>query len=500
MEIQFSYVIIISIVFATTLWLTKNLKQNSHTQKLPPGPWKLPLIGNLHQLASAGSLPHHALQNLSLKYGPIMHLKLGQVSAVVVSSSDVAKEIMKTHDHAFLQRPEFHSVAIFTYGSKDVAFAPYGDYWRQIRKMCTLELLSSKRVQSFAFIREQEVCNLIESIHSCVGSEVNVSEKVFSMVSTTVSRATFGNKTKDHEEFVGVVKEVAKMTGGFDLVDLFPCLKVVTMDKAKMELQKKQDLILENIIREHKVNLKMRSKDGMVVGEKRHENLIDVLLRIQQSGDLQVPLTDDSIKAIIWDMFAAGTDTSSTVLEWTMMELMRNPSAMKKLQAEIRGRETLLREHDVEELVYLKSVIKEALRLHAPVPLLLPRECTEATKVKGYDIPKKAKVIVNAWAIGRDPKHWDDALSFKPERFHGSCVDFRGSNFEYIPFGAGRRMCPGISFGLSNVEYALAKLLYHFNWQVPKGIKAQDLDVSETFGSVSGIKNNLFLVPTPYIS
>ncbi|KAL1320394.1 hypothetical protein AAHE18_14G054700 [Arachis hypogaea] len=363
MEIQFSYVIIISILFATTLWLTKNLKQNSHTQKLPPGPWKLPLIGNLHQLASAGSLPHHALQNLSLKYGPIMHLKLGQVSAVVVSSSDVAKEIMKTHDHAFLQRPEFHSVAIFTYGLKDVAFAPYGDYWRQIRKMCTLELLSSKRVQSFAFIREQEVCNLIESIHSCVGSEVNVSEKVFSMVSTIVSRTTFGKKTKDHEEFVGVVKEVVKMTGGFDLVDLFPCLKVVTTDKAKMELHKKQDLILENIIREHRVNMKMRSKEGMVVGEERHENLIDVLLRIQQSGDLQVPLRDDSIKAIIWDMFAAGTDTSSTVLEWTMMELMRNPSAMKKLQAEIRGRETLLREHDVEELVYLKSVVKEALRL-----------------------------------------------------------------------------------------------------------------------------------------
>ncbi|MED6118571.1 hypothetical protein PIB30_004174 [Stylosanthes scabra] len=317
------------------------------------------------------------------------------------------------------------------------------------------------------------------------------------MVSTIVSRATFGEKTKQHEEFVSLVKEVAKLTGGFDLVDLFPWLKVVTSDKAKMELHKKQDLILENIIRENRV---MRSKEAIVGEEERQENIIDVLLRIQQNGDLQVPLTDDSVKAIIWDMFAAGTDTSSTTLEWAMVELMRNSSAMKKLQAEIRGRETPLREHDMEELLYLKSVIKESLRLHAPVPLLLPRECKEATEVNGYEIPKKAKVMVNAWAIGRDPKHWDDPLCFIPERFHGNCVDFRGSNFEYIPFGAGRRICPGISLGISNIEYALAKLVYHFNWEVPKGMKAEDLDTSETFGVVTGMKNNLFLVPTPYIS
>ena len=170
------------------------------------------------------------------------------------------------------------------------------------------------------------------------------------------------------------------------------------------------------------------------------------------------------------DMFIGGTDTSSTIMEWAMSEMMRNPRVMEKAQAELRqvlkGKE-VIHESDIQGLIYLKMVIKETLRLHPPVALLVPRECREQCKINGYDIPIKTKVIVNAWAIGRDPEYWDDAQIFLPERFENSSIDILGHDYEYIPFGAGRRMCPGIAFGLANVELPLAQLLYHFDWKLP---------------------------------
>lgn len=200
-------------------------------------------------------------------------------------------------------------------------------------------------------------------------------------------------------------------------------------------------------------------------------------------------------------MFGAGTDTSATAIEWAMSELMKNPRVREKAQAEIReafrGKKTIY-ETGLNELGYLKSVIKETMRLHPPVPLLLPRECREQCKIGGYEIPVKTKVIVNAWALGRDPKHWYDADKFIPERFHhDTSFDFKGNNFEYIPFGAGRRICPGISLGLANIELPLAALLYHFDWELPNGVKPEDLDMTEAFGAAVARRNDLYLIPTP---
>ncbi|KAF7836090.1 cytochrome P450 71D8-like [Senna tora] len=479
----------------------QNFKPNSLVHKLPPGPWKLPLIGNLHQLASAGSLPHHALRKLAEKYGPLMHLQMGEISAVVVSSSEMAKEIMKTHDLTFAQRPELLSTKILTHGSADIAFAPYGEYWRQMRKICMLELLSVKRVQSFSFIREDEVRKLIESIQiMCAGSPINLTTRVFSTVSTLVCRAAFGKKSEDEDELLCLLKQTIELTGGFDLADLFPSLKLIhlitRMEYKLKKMLKKLDRILEKIVNEHKLR-KIKAKEGK--SESEEEDLVDVLLRVQQSGDLKIPITDNNIKAVIWDIFGAGTDTSATVIEWAMSELMRNPRVREKAQAEIRevfkGKKTI-HETDMEQLSYLKLVIKETMRLHIPVPLLLPRECREGCNIGGYFIPKKTKVIINVWALARDPNLWYDAESFIPERFHDTSLDFKGTNFEYIPFGSGRRMCPGISFALPTVELPLAHLLYHFNWELPNGMKPEDLDMTEHFGAAVGRKNHLYLIPT----
>ena len=200
-------------------------------------------------------------------------------------------------------------------------------------------------------------------------------------------------------------------------------------------------------------------------------------------------------------MFAAGTDTSSTVIDWAMSEMMRQPRVLEKAQAEIRqafNGKKQIHEKDIQNLSYLKLVIKETLRLHPPVAMLLPRECREPCEIDGYEIPLKTKVIVNAWAIGRDPALWHDAESFIPERFANSSIDFNGTHLEYIPFGAGRRMCPGITFGMANVELPLAQLLYHFDWELPGRMRPEDLDMTEFFGVVVRRKNNLYLVAAPY--
>jgi cytochrome P450 len=197
-------------------------------------------------------------------------------------------------------------------------------------------------------------------------------------------------------------------------------------------------------------------------------------------------------------MFAAGTETSSGVVLWTMSEIVKNPKVMEEAQAEVRrvfDKKGYVDETKMHQLIYLKSVIKETFRLHPIIPLLVPRESRERCQINGYEIPAKTRVIVNAWAIGRDPKYWVEPESFKPERFVDSLVDFKGTDFEFIPFGAGRRMCPGIAFALPNIELPLAMLLYHFDWKLPNGMKNEHLDMTETFGISVGRKHDLCLIP-----
>jgi cytochrome P450 len=186
-----------------------------------------------------------------------------------------------------------------------------------------------------------------------------------------------------------------------------------------------------------------------------------------------------------------------------MSELVKNPRVMRKAQTEVRetfrGQDKLA-EGDMAKLSYLHLVIKETLRLHPPVPLLLPRECRQTCRVMGYDVPIGTKVLVNVWAISRDSDFWHDGEEFRPERFGSSNVDFRGTDFEYTPFGAGRRVCPGMMLGLANMELVLASLLYHFDWELPDGAKAEELDMTEAFGITVSRKPRLWLKAKPHIT
>ncbi|XP_049342746.1 premnaspirodiene oxygenase-like isoform X4 [Solanum verrucosum] len=505
MEFQFPFNFIFLFLFLSLLYLllVDWKKSRNLNKKLPPGPWKLPFIGSVHHLALEGGLPHHALTNLGKKHGPFMHLQLGEISTIVVSSMDMAREVLKTHDLAFASMPKLLALNIICYKSTDIAFTPYGDYWRQMRKVCVLELLATKNVRSFSSIRRDEASHLVQFIRSSTRDEpINVTERILWYQSSITCKAAFGELLKDQEKFLGILRELMEVAGGFSLADIFPSIKILQvlsgLKSRILKVHKNIDVIVEEVINEHKKNLASGKKGNGAFGG---EDLIDVLLRLMESGELKIPITNDNIKAIMVDLFSAGTETSSTTATWAMTEMMRNPSVLKKAQAEVReafkGKGTF-DEDVIEELKYLKQVVKETFRLHPPVPLLAPRECREETNINGYTIPLKTRVMVNVWSMGRDPKYWEDAESFIPERFEQSSVDFMGNNFEYLPFGAGRRMCPGITFGLINVYLPLAKLLYHFDWKLPDGQKPEDVDMTEFSGITAARKSELYLIATPY--
>ncbi|KAK8527110.1 hypothetical protein V6N12_054335 [Hibiscus sabdariffa] len=490
----FTLVVFIFMVFK----LGMRTKTKDSPQNLPPAPWKLPLIGHLHHLLFC--LPYRRLAELAERHGPVMHLQLGELSHVVVSSPEFAKEVMKTHDLNFANRPFLLVPEIIWYNFSDIAFSPYGASWRQLRKVCTLELLSTKRVQSFRSIREEHVSSFIRSIFSMTGSEINIGEMLRNLSYSITLSSVFGTRCKQHETFISTVTKVLKLFHGFSIADLYPSVKllpVITGMRAKLKrFHHDLDGMLESIIEEHRVRNTNPKNDDDVT-----EDLVDVLLKLQSHGDFEFPLTTDNIKAVVLDILIGGTETSSATVEWAMSEMIKSPRILEKAQAEVRQVYRItgdVNESKLHELKYLKLVIKETLRLHPPAPLLLPRENSERCEINGYEIPAKTKVIVNAWAIGRDSNHWNEAERFNPERFTDSTVDYKGANFELIPFGAGRRMCPGMSYALSVVELPLAQLLYHFDWKVPNGMKNEDLDMSEAVGVTVARKRDLHLIPAPY--
>ncbi|KAK2387010.1 cytochrome P450 71D11 [Trifolium repens] len=284
----------------------RSKKYDSSTKRIPPGPLKLPIIGNIINLITTN--PPRKLRDLSKIYGPLMHLQLGEVFFVVVSSPEVAREVLKTHDINFASRPHLLAVEIAAYNSTGMAFSPYGNYWRQLRKICAIELLSSRRVKSLWPVRENEIRSLLKKVASNEGSEFNLTQEVISMVYTFTSKAAFGKKYLEQEEFISVVKQLIKLAGGFYIGDLFPSAKWIqnlSGMRPKLEkLSQQLDRILEKIINDHKDTRSRKANKDVAEAEK---DLIDCLSKFEDSGsDEYFYLTTDNIKAIILDVFTAG--------------------------------------------------------------------------------------------------------------------------------------------------------------------------------------------------
>ncbi|KAH6815808.1 hypothetical protein C2S51_020628 [Perilla frutescens var. frutescens] len=478
------------------IFITKWLRKSTGNKKLPPSPRKLPILGNLHQL---GSLPHHNLHSMAKKHGPIMLLHFGSVPTVVVSSAAAAREIMKTNDLIFSDRPDSSVNRRLLYDNKDVSVAPYGEYWRQLKSICVLQLLSNKRVQSFHEIREEETEILMKRVGEEGSGCVNLSHMFTQLMNDVVCRSAIGRKCRegeDGEKFLQLLREFLEVLGTISIGDFVPSLSWINringFDARVERIARDMDEFLEGVIRERLQNPAVKKKNG--------ENFVDILLHIYQSNSVGVSIDRDSIKAIILDVFAAGTDTTSTVLEWAMTELLRHPIILKKLQDEVRevvkDKQNKITEKDIEKMHYLKAVIKETLRYHTPIPLLVPRIAREDAKIMGYDVPVGTMMMTNAWAIGRDPDSWDEPERFYPDRFLNSSIDFQGLDFEFIPFGAGRRGCPGISFAMATNELVLANLVQKFDWKL--GDECKELDMSERPGVAIRRAVPLLAVGTQY--
>uniref|UniRef100_A0ACD5Y6D9 Uncharacterized protein n=1 Tax=Avena sativa TaxID=4498 RepID=A0ACD5Y6D9_AVESA len=475
------------LVVILLLCYLNRLARGAASLRLPPGPWALPVIGHAHHLL--GKLPQHKLRDLAQRHGPVMLLRVGELPVVVASSADAAREIMKTQDLAFATRHITRTMRlVLVQGSEGFLLAPYGEDWRQLRKIVTVELLSARRVQSFRAFREQEVRQLLLAVQPG-GRAVNLSKLISSYIADSMARAIIGSRFKDRESFFRLLEQGLKLFSRPSLPDLFPSSRLAMLVSRRprrvKQLSSSTLAFIERIIQEHQAH-------KVDAGEE--EDMVDVLLRVQREGRLHSTV---NIKAVIAELFMAGSDTSSTTLQWAMSELVKNQRVMQKAQREVRqvleGQESVTEDRS-SKLHYLHLVIKETLRLHPPAPLLMPRECRGGPRrVLGFDVPDGAMVLINTWAIGRDPSVWDDAEKFMPERFEGNMVDFKGTNFEYTPFGAGRRMCPGMAFGLANIELALASLLYHFDWECPAGKEATDLDMAEA--RIARRRSDLVLVP-----
>ncbi|TYI56863.1 hypothetical protein E1A91_D11G241500v1 [Gossypium mustelinum] len=420
--------------------------------KLPLGPPKLPLIGNLHLL---GNLRHRSLENLSKKYDSIMLLQLGSAPMVIVSSAKTAQQVLKIHDLYCCTRP--------------ASPRPNSDHWKEMHKVFISELLSMKRVQSFAYARETEVDKLITSLSQALSELVNLNEKIFALADGIIGTVAFGkiygtDQFKD-QVFPNVLGEAMNMLVSLSAEDFFPRIGRII---------------------------------DALTGISEQEDFVDFLIRLMKDESNSFKVSENCVKVMFFDAFIGGIVTTSTTILWAMSELIKNPRVMNKVQAEIRnciGKKAKVEGKDVSKLKYLKMVVKETFRLHPPVPILPPREAMREFKVGEFDILPKTRILVNVWAIGRDPNGWENRNEFYPERFDGSRIDFRGPDFNLLSFGAGRQICPGLDMGATNVEFTLANMLYLFHWELPNDMKREDISMEEEGGLACQRRTPLWLVP-----
>ncbi|XP_038883676.1 cytochrome P450 71AU50-like [Benincasa hispida] len=483
------------LLLSNYLFQTWQFNKKSKGKKLPPGPKGFPIIGSLNLLKE---FPHRDLHQLSQKYGPIMHMKLGLVNTIVVSSPTAAELFLKTHDLIFASRPLTMVSKFLSYGQKNLVFAQYGSYWRNIRKMCTLELLSNHKINSFKSMRKEELGLLIEHLKEAAndGVAINLSSKVVSLSTDMTCLMVFGRKFGDEElddrGFKAMMQEVMQLIAAPNLGDFIPFIARLDLQGLTCRMKnvsKVFDGFFERIIDEHLNSM----------GGKRTKDFLDVMLDLMDSVDTHEYRIDRScVKAIIMDILGAAMDTSATVIGWALPELIRHPQAMKKMQDELEnvvGLDRIVQESDLIHLEYLDMVIKEVLRLYPPVPLLVPHESLEDCIVNDFFIPKKSRIIVNTWTIGRNPSTWIHPEKFYPERFIGGKVDVRGRDFQLIPFGTGRRGCPGLQLGLTVVRLVIAQLVHCFHWKLPKRMTIDKLDMTEEFGLTCPRAQDLIVTP-----
>jgi cytochrome P450 len=466
----------------------------------PPGPRPLPLIGNLLDLRE-GDL-HHTLARLARAHGaPVMRLDLGLVPAVVISSRDAAREAFTAHDRRLAARAVPDGKRALNFCNRSMIWLPSSDpLWRTLRGIVASHVFSPRSLAATRAVRERKVRDLVAYLRGRAGMEVDVKEVVYGGVINLVSSSLFSVDVVDvgAESAHGLqelVEELIECIAKPNVSDFFPFLRPLDLQGWRRWVAghlSKIFQVLDDII-DRRLAEASSTPNG---DDDRHGDFLDVLVELKSTGKI----TRDNLTLVLFDMFTAGSDTMALTVEWAMAELLRNPSIMAKLRAEIKatvgGKKEAVDEDDVAGLPYLQAVVKEAMRLHPVAPVMLPHKAVEdGVEIGGYAVPKGCTVIFNTWAIMRDPAAWERPDDFVPERFLNREQDIVGKQFEFIPFGSGRRLCPGVPMAERVVPLILASLVHAFEWQLPDGMSPEQVDVSEKFTTANVLAFPLKVVP-----
>ncbi|CAL4932501.1 unnamed protein product [Urochloa decumbens] len=493
---------VVSLLYYLTS-LGRRRRCSGSRRPLPPGPRPLPIIGNALDLRGANL--HHALARLARAHGDVMRLQLGPSGAavVVVSSPAAAREAFARHDRRHAARVVPDAVRALGWADRSMIWLPSSDpRWKALRGVVAAHVVSPRSLASARGARERAVRGLVAHLRGRAGREVEVGRALYAAMLNLVSSSFFSVDLVDMdsgaESAHGIrhhVEEVANLMTRTNVSDLFPFLRPLDLQG----LHRKATVHLGEIFRILDSIIDRRlAENSSSSGDKRGD-FLDALVNLMSAGEI----SREDATTIGFDVLAAGSDTTAVTVEWAMALLLRNPDAMARARAEIGsalGRKESVAEPDAARLLYLQAVVKEAMRLRPVTPVLIPHKATEdGLEIGGYAVPRGSTVIFNAWAMMQDATAWERPEEFVPERFLSSGraagVDFKGKDYEFIPFGSGRRQCPGLPLAELVVPHVLAALLHAFEWRLPDGVPAEQLDVSDRFTTANVMAVPLKAVP-----
>ncbi|KEH25406.1 xanthotoxin 5-hydroxylase CYP82C4 [Medicago truncatula] len=497
-------VLAILLVLIYNIWKIKKPSNKFKGMKPPEPLFALPLIGHLHLLGKQIPLAR-IFASFSDKYGPVFQIRLGAYPALIISNKEAIKECFTTNDKILASRPKSSHGIHLGYNYAGFSFAPSGPYFSKLKKITMVELLSSRRLESLRHVYESEIHTWIKDLSFYVKGNNNV--KV--VISEWLKRLSFNTITKmiggkryfenlnvedveAHGNIVNLIREFMLIAGDFVPKDLIPIIGWFGFEGQVLKSMKRVGKDLETLvgswIEEHIVN-----------NSNEKHDFIDVMLSVIEDDRVYGHNRDTIIKANITDLMLAGSDSTSTTLTWIVALLLNNRNVLKRAQEEIDhhiGKGRRVESSDIKNLVYLQAILKETLRLYPAAPLLAPHEATEDCNIQGYYVPKGTRVFFNVWKLHRDPSIWSEPEKFLPERFinENGEIDHESHHFEYLPFGLGRRACPGSLFATQNSLITLACLLHGFDLEVPMD---EVVDMREGLGITLPKLTPLQVVLTP---
>ncbi|KAM7275860.1 hypothetical protein ACFE04_017726 [Oxalis oulophora] len=475
----------------------------------PPGPWRLPMIGHLHLLHP---IPHQALQKLSLRYGPMMSIQMGSQPALHICTPELAKDFLKTNEAAFSARHAFHSVEYISNNSS-FAFSPFGTFVKGMRKFSIFKLLGTQTIAKLEPLRTLELKHFLRVFHekSKLGETVNISHELIKLTNNIIAQMMWSKRPTDMhglpEEAWTIVRDTNQVFAELNAANLVPLFNYLDFGFSRRykRVHKLFHGMVDQVIAEREEVRRKRKAGEIVQGDIKATDFLEMLLDLFEDENAEIKLTKNELKGVVLDFFTAGTDSAAVVVEWALVELMRQPELLKRAQQEIDdlvGKDRLVHESDCPNLPFIQAIVKETFRLHPAIPLLL-RKAVEPCEVNGYKIPVGTLLFVNAWAMGRDSKYWDNAMQFKPERFlktgESGNIDVKGQSFQYLPFGTGRRVCVAIPLAMQELYTTLATLIQCFDFKAVDvhGNKLENLDMSEKKGITAPRAQELLCVPFP---